>query len=852
MYWDYGLPSLAQFGIQHNQLLRTCAKLFQQGAAAQAVQVVRLDAATQLGLFLRKSYTSILTTLKIKGAENACTATVYRGAVCFHHAGPACFGWECPCREEKIRISELSTEGWETFAKPVALGREAMLLFQNWQGSGYCWRLDWKTGMATTLKLEESFPGVYDGHVSLHTAVVTKKGLWLIGRTQILLVRPDESQVVQGAFNDDEPPAVGLSDGSILVLGNRESAETLPRMARISVMEPHAGPLVFKIENKGGAEIWDNGSSERKVKEEKWKGLYSRRISCVGIPNCKNEEEWIALYYQLNHAVINLGDDRILIVGGGPENTYAAILNPTNGQVQHIPDIPHGQRYAVTARLANERIVVAGINGSHKFSAYVYDPKKNAWFALPPLSIATYYQPSIALMPDSTIVIGGRLLSRHVVTLSPDSRTPSGFANSWRLYGTLPSDQIKGAVQVLANGEIILAGGHRPGFRERGMVEMHRLARQGTADFASFGLNMSTPAIAAQGKRVFMAGGQFASKSASNIAEIIELATGKVIQTEPVPFAIPIGDVIQLDDDRVLVKASPGNVWRSADAAARSGALALYSFSTGRWSKVLDTLELANSRLVGVRHNKALFFAPDASMHVVSLVDYQIKRLPNVMHKWQDGTVRWLADGRIVVAGGRVSDGSWRYMMGPSLTQRYKIFQPTIADLSSTQGEWIQSRSSQGLGISAVIDATGRVITLGYASTDSFSPPVLEMSDPQGKSWQTLPLPDRLTKKAGDKMLCGYSASECSLLLVPDPRDTTRELLFLRTGLTPGGVSRETVNVWWFDFIAKRWQSVLEIRNVFEEREVPHDLPAPFSGSDGRMRSLGWHLQTPILWMERP
>ncbi len=452
-------------------------------------------------------------------------------------------------------------------------------------------------------------------------------------------------------------------------------------------------------------------------------------------------------------------------------------------------------------------------------------------------------------MPDSTLVIGGGLLTRHVITLSPDSRTPSGFANNWRLYGTLPFSHIEGAVQVLANGEIILAGGHRPGFREQEMVEMYRLARHGTADFASFGLNMDTPALAVQGKRAFMAGGQFSSRTASNIAEIIELATGKVTQIEPVPFAIPVGDAIQLDDDRVLVKGSSGERG-SADSGVPSGALAIYSFSTGRWSKVLDVPELALSRLIGVRHNKALFFAPDASMHIVSLADYQIKRLPNVMRKWQDGTVRWLADGRIVVAGGRVSDGSWRYMMGPSLTQRYRIFQPTVTDLSSTKGEWIQSKSSQGLGISAVIDAAGRVITLGYASTDSFSPPMLEMSNPQGKTWQTLPLPDRLTKKAGDKMLCGYSPENCSILLVPDPRDTTRELLFLRTGLNLNNWT--TMNLWWFDFVAKRWHPVLEIRGGLEVREVPHDLPAPFSGPDGRMRSLGWHLQTPILWVERP
>lgn len=745
-------------------------------------------------------------------------------------------------------LDSLNKTNWRTFAKPLPLGHDEMLLFERDGATAVGWRIRWSQGKAERFAL----PWLRLEDKRRYSAAATTKGLWLVG-AGVLLVQPD-GRVLQQPLDYEEPVVVGLSDGSVLVLGNAK--EEVGRALRIAVDK--AGTRLL-VEDKGA--------------------LPGAGVTAVALRN-----------------------GSVLLLGGPRSASYAATLDPLTGRVQPIAPMPRARSFAAAQLLPDGRVAVGGAEflRCHDPSARevdLYDPGANTWISLPPLPLPLCSEaygadrPSMAVAQDGALMLGGHL-ETHLMTLSIDRRSATGYAASWKQMGVLPQRRIGGVVQVLSNGDVGVAGGVHPRV-DAGCCwatpGVDRISSSDDPAYRSFGLDMTSPAVARRGQRVFVAlGWQFTSTSTgqmrySSAAELIDLATGKVTQLPQVPFASGAGDALWLDEDRVLLKGHTARSFSGGQDPASympqsSGGLAIYSVARGSWTK-LDVPVLQDSRVAGARDGRLLFVSPDVVLRRMTTADMKVTELSGAAtRERRGGSVRWLADGRFVLAGGyahsdliSLADDGCKES-SPALecrerfvgygalvpAQQHDVFRDK--DLS----QWSLSSPGTSVGTEAVIEADGSVTRVGMVDApdgvNAAGQPLkrvrvlIERSDPGGGNWRALPLPAELAEPTPQLSGPCQNPVDCRLMLAPDPRNPARELLFLGAGDFAGdrlANSTAMVRVWWFDAAANRWHLMLEA-DPRSARTSPQDLAAPLSDAATRMRSLGWHLPTPVLWTERP
>lgn len=766
----------------------------------------------------------------------------------------------------KITLSALPTEGWRTFAKPLAIGREELLLFQRDGGSASIWRVSWKDGMAQRtplleLPLEDK---------KRYSVIATSQGLWFVGDV-VLLIKPDGRKLTR-SLGLNEPQLVALADGSVLAFedGSLRLYDAGNGKAERRFVQFVAGDAELKLQDRGV-------------------------LSYDGQAN-ETGKTYRAPRY--GETAITLADGGVLMLGGDVTGTLASIIEPATWRVKPVAAMPHARSNAAVARLPDGRVVVGGAESLRCYEASarvvdVYDPKTDRWSSLPdlplPLCSDAYGadRPSITLGPDGTLVLGGHL-EKEVMTLAPDAKSPNGYASSWRLVPGLPMARVSGIVQVLGNGDVAVAGGvHNPrGFGGccKATPGLDRLnPKAPLKPYGVIGLGMNAPAVALNGKRLFVAAGRrFMTTGSgqmrySSLAELMDLETGQVAQLESVPFASGAGDAVWLDDDRVLVKGHVATDDRgfspdqslSSYVPESSGALAVYSISKRQW-KTIDAVDLKDTHLVGRRAGKLLFADDQGKFFLMRGDTFQVEALPTAIRARRNAAVRWLEDGRILRAGGTaqrelvsVEDDCDDQAEGaPPCRERYsgygelapandfETLKPN-AKGEFTDAEWTLSNPAPTRGETAAVDPLGQVFQLGWSNTeDSSAAAVLEVNEGIGGPWSELTPP--LPGDENDGTRCSISETiNCRLMLAVDPRDPAKQLLFLRQGyLAHDGMQSGEVKtrVLWLNPGTHTWQVVIETQDAGPRDQVIN-LPAPLSDPQTQMRSLGWHLQSPILWL---
>ena len=743
-----------------------------------------------------------------------------------------------------------------TFAKPLAVGSDILVLFERDGPQAIVRCIDWRTSTVT----REPRPDVPLSEKERYTALATTAGLWLVG-PKIVLERADGTRIARD-FDTNEPVAVGLHDGAILVFDDR--AGNVNRAAHIRRVS---------IDAAGALAVADLGI-----------------LSYDGPSNRSGERNRQPRY---GYAATTLADGRVLVVGGGDTPSLASIFDPATATMHPAAPPPHPRSLAATVLLPDGRVVVAGAEHLRCYEPAarevdVYDPKADAWTTLPPLPFPlcsdAYYadMPSLAVGPHGGIVAGGHL-EDHVLVLPSDAH---GFAASWRVVGKLAQPHISGVLQVLSDGDIAVAGGvynpERFGGCCRISPGVEKISRwMKTEPYDAGGLSLNGAAAVQRNDRALVVAGRRFSWTGSgqmrysSVAELVTLDDGKVEQIDALPFATGGADAVWLDDDRVLVKGRPAAEERGFEAGqnlssylpASSGAAAIYHVSSARWRSVPLAPELFASRLIGVDGETALLFAADASVQAIDLGDGKVRAVAQAALRRKGANARRLADGRIVIAGGHAQSdlvslvdescagedtdaacperfvGYGPY--GPA--RRYEMLRPGNA---GAQAESTLSEPSRGAGTSAAIGIDGRVTQVGWTgepNNPDAARLVIERSDAAGKSWKTLPLPDDLPTAPDDQAHCSASEPDaCRLLLAAEPRDPARELMFLRSGNVAGEDVEPRyarLRVWWFDADAGRWQSLFDLKGP-AARTPPIDLPAPLEG----LRAKGWQLDAPLVW----
>jgi hypothetical protein len=705
-----------------------------------------------------------------------------------------------------------------------------------------------------------------------------------------MLVHPDDREEILPGFGANEPTAVALQDGSVLVLGQGMNGHTEQMRRLVST------PQGIVVEDKGQLPNYLSG------KDVNYKARY-------GV------------------AAVALSDGRVFTAGGGydADAQRVALVDPLTGTVQAAADMPHKRTYAALVPLQDGRIVVAGHPHLRCYdqdvrTVDVYDPKMNQWQALPdlplPLCADAYGAdgPSGTELPDGTIVLGG-YLEQNLMALHPDKSGNNGYANSWQVFGPTQRMRISGVLQAISNKEVVIAGGvHHLDFggccfgtpgAER--VALHDVKFPSADSQTSFGLPLQGVGTAQRNGKLFIASGHIFSFTStgqmrySTLVELLDIRSGEVQQLPSLPFVTGSAQVAWLDDDRVLVKGEAADSNNGFSAGSNlssymppsSDALAIFSIKDHSWTKPAALEQLKDTTLLAASNDEAIFISSNASIFHLRLSTLQVKPVTSSPLSHTSVTARQLADGRIVVAGGnmqqtRISlideacematdnperDCAEQFTGWGALVPavRYQWFTPSA---EGKKGIWEMSEPATTLPsamensnsdvLQTIVDAEGRALRFTRPSDTSNGTGVekwlLERSSADGKSWQKLSLPEGIVtiNNNHESVVC---AQGCRLQLIADPRQTSKELLFLREGnfeddYASGRFDRDkyhndadknepALHVWWLDETGSdpQWKKVLQA-----DGDAMRKKPLPLTGSLSGIQSMGWHLAQPVLW----
>lgn len=803
-------------------------------------------AGIRISHLLQKKYRAVAK-LTMPQTENKSLRRLLIMAVCLCTLSPKAFATDIGL-DGWTSADALPKDGWRTFAKPLPLAGKALLLFQRDGNQAMLWHKDWKSGRLQSrplekLKLKDEIR---------FTALASAKGIWIIGDT-LLLLRPDGKQI-QMASKLNEPVAVVLADGNIMLLGNlggsKDAHIQIARLEENSVVIEDHGVLAY------GGEADKSGETYRQP--------------------------------GFGMTATLLDNGKVMIAGGSNTPKRAELYDPLSRQHIALPDMPHERSRGISLRLPDGRVLMAGAGdrcyGADAHTVDVYDPRQNSWSALPalpfPLCSDAYGAdtPAATLSANGAIALGATL-ETEVMMLEPDAASSSSYAAFWKLRGNIPVPHISGVLQALANGDIAIAGGVHKSDQGccRATSGVDVISGNNDAALPPYGLALAGAGLARRGELLATAGGRrFYSTSTgqmrySSLAEISRLSTSRVQQIASLPFADGGVQLQWLEDGRLLAKGQLASNDRgftleqnhSSYMPDGNGGIAIYTPEKNTWSTVEVPAGIAQTRLVGIRKNRALFISPSAGLQLLDIHSLTWKKTGIDLQPKSSAIMRWLDDGRVIVSGAAapctMNEETGECEAGAD-SSAYVIIEPAADATLETDARLHLSTEPGVVATTAAIAVDGSVTQLGWSNwspayrddTNTPSRPVIERSDAQGKTWTQLPVPYAFFLETGEASPCSASTpGNCRLLALDDPRTPGDSLLFMVQGNADSDDTevKPDMVLWWFDDATSRWQRMLSIKDR-ETRNGFLVLPAPLSGEGRTMKSAGWHLETPALWLE--
>ncbi|EHR71607.1 hypothetical protein BurJ1DRAFT_2783 [Burkholderiales bacterium JOSHI_001] len=694
---------------------------------------------------------------------------------------------------------------------PAQVGADGSLLFAMDDRSLRYWP-------ASGQVLEEALPiPLAAGATVLHTPWgLLAVGGWTtaddeaqVGVTRVQLIRPDgqtaSAELSSGRFNAQ---AVLLADGSALVVGGtqrfRSTRDGIDKNSRRTT-------AVDRV-------VWRDGRLQ-----------VTRMADLPGPP-------------RRGFALVALADGRALVAGGGSAFyvgcmegclAEAYLFDPRSGQWQTTAPMATAREGFSATRLPDGRVLVAGGWSPGRQDAddrvETFDPASGLWapFARLPTAVAQHSAVWLPGEEGRVLLLGGGTqgqvqaldLARGVWSSVAELREyrvgahlapyRDAAGQPWlAVFGGVksPRGQDRSPDPHIERLALYLPG--PPPAPAPASVPASIRASGPTASVQGLPLHRMHMAIAvaADGRTLFAGGKVHADPGGVSTASA-EL----VIPGQPLPHALPAmqharnaAQALWLADGRVAVLGGQGQGYTGVLQPADKGRGLPAEFhdpATQRWSLATEAGQLFDAPVDAVYD-----LAPNGDLIELTadgVARLQVQgnsvsrqRLPPLWLPHAGGAVvRALADGRIAVAGGRVSShmiglagepGHYVGLGNKAPARRYEVFHPTT-------GRWAVSAALDfGMHQLAVLD-DGRVAALGEAQAGveregRWVPPVLALalSSLDGASWRPIPLPPGLVTDT-DQMRLLVQQGELVLLGRQDDE-------------------RDNVGIAWiFDLLTGRW-----------------------------------------------
>ncbi|OQA33260.1 MAG: hypothetical protein BWY57_01339 [Betaproteobacteria bacterium ADurb.Bin341] len=443
--------------------------------------------------------------------------------------------------EQWVDSKELGLE--DQFAPMLPMPDGSVLVFSSYGNDSKLTRL-WPSppGRQTVEILKNmSIPsGHQEGYSKIYPAryasVASSAGIWLVGAT-VELIRFEQPRLTgQLLWPRNNPKAVALDDGSIVVFGsegwNIKVARSAPErrsIERVSI-----------------------GADGRLVSE------FLPPLPCVE-PLCDTNDTAI-----WNFAALHLGGGRIMLAGGGYRNPGVVYLyEPSSRAWRTVGRFAQGRSKFTLTLLPDGQVLAAGGNEDYKvggMTTELWDPKTEQW-SLGPLLPVPMREHTAVLKQGKTVLLAG---GRFAGVLAWDIGAPS-----WRIVAQHAVSRARGGVVVLPNDRLAIIGGWHARIYGEGWGR--RTPGYSVVDLAPGAIRSGLPigltgtkngAFAVRGSRLFVAGGLMTStfdgsvqEEATALVEVMQAPEHKVMTLPALPFGAKEAQAVWIDDVKVLVLA---------------------------------------------------------------------------------------------------------------------------------------------------------------------------------------------------------------------------------------------------------------------------------------------------------
>lgn len=164
------------------------------------------------------------------------------------------------------------------------------------------------------------------------------------------------------------------------------------------------------------------------------------------------------------HTATLLENDKVLVVGG----IGAELYDPETGQWSSTGKLITPRYGHIAVRLADGKVLVAGGIAATAYALYtdrvltsaeIYDPATGAWNPAGNLSVPREGHTANLLADGTVLVIGGKNYYPGGWVIHSSAEIYDPATGAWSSAGTMPSPHFSHASTLLANGDVLVIGG---------------------------------------------------------------------------------------------------------------------------------------------------------------------------------------------------------------------------------------------------------------------------------------------------------------------------------------------------------------------------------------------------------